>query len=131
MQVLHHPDFVFDQGGPVRGYDKVYGALLLSQLVFRLQLVDLISERAAVESYRDACRHILLHFKPLEVGDVILEAASISKHPVTLTLRLVLERDVEEQTCIVRHSILQDKTEVEDDCRLAVQRDVLGSKLLL
>jgi len=43
----------------------------------------------------------------------------------------VLERDVEEKTCIVRHSILKYKTKVEDDCRLAVQRDVLGSKLLL
>lgn len=43
----------------------------------------------------------------------------------------MLERDVEEQTCIVRHSILKNKTKVEDDCRLAVQRDVLGSKLLL
>ena len=50
MQMLHHPNFVLNQDGPVRGNDKVYGALLLSQLVFRLQLVDLLSESAAVES---------------------------------------------------------------------------------
>ena len=43
----------------------------------------------------------------------------------------MFERDVKEKTCVMCHGILKDKTKVEDDCRLAVQRDVLGSKLLL
>ena len=43
----------------------------------------------------------------------------------------MFERDVKEKTCVMCHGILKDKTKVEDDCRLTVQHDVLGSKLLL
>ena len=88
LQLVHHLDLLLHKRRSSRAQTKVYGALLLSKLVFGLKVDDSRGDSTAIECDSDAWRGILLHFKPLEVRHIVVETTSNSQSTILLWLRL-------------------------------------------